>query len=81
MVGRDYMLEKPSGPSAPKLFFDTRVVPLAANGAGELEGWLVRSSARLGVRPAVMLAGLTGLASLALFGLLRRRGGVGARPT
>ena len=73
MVGRGYMLDKPSGPSAPKVFFDVHVVPLAVNAAGGLEGLLVRSSARLGVRPAVVLAGVASLLSVAVFSLVRRR--------
>jgi hypothetical protein len=34
VIGRDYLLKKPVRPSAPKLFLDTRVVPLAVNIAG-----------------------------------------------
>jgi hypothetical protein len=72
-VGRDYMLKKPGGPSAPKLFLDTQVVPLAVNLAGRLEVALDRASARTGVRPSVILAGVTGALSLALLRLMRRR--------
>ncbi|MCO6419163.1 hypothetical protein JYK14_23810 [Siccirubricoccus sp. KC 17139] len=74
IVGRDYLLKKPAGPSAPKLFLDTKLVPLAANLAGSLEVALDRASARTGVRPALLLAGAAGVASYALVGLLRRRG-------
>lgn len=74
IIGRDYLLKKPSGPSAPKLFLDTRVVPLAVNLAGGLEVALDRASARTGVRPAVILAGVTGVLSFVLFRLLRNRG-------
>jgi hypothetical protein len=71
VVGRDYMLEKPSGPSAPKLFLDTKVVPAAVNSLGSLEVVLDRASARTGLRPGVLLAGAVGLASIALYRLLR----------
>ena len=74
IIGRDYLLKKPSGPSAPKLFLDTQIVPLAVNVAGGLEVALDRASARTGVRPALILAGITGLLSFALFRLLRNRG-------
>lgn len=74
MIGRDYMLKKPAGPSAPKLFLDTRVVPLAVNAAGRLEEALDRASVRTGVRPSVILAGVAGAVSFVLFRLLRRRG-------
>jgi len=73
MIGRDYMLEKPAGPSAPKLFLDTQVVPLAVNIAGGLEVALDRASMRTGIRPAIILAGVTGAVSLALYSLLRGR--------
>ncbi len=73
MVGRDYMLRKPSGPSAPKLFFDTQVVPMATNAAGRLEVLLDRSAERTGIRPSVLLAGMAGLTSLVLFRLWRRQ--------
>ena len=73
IVSRDYLLKKPSGPSVPKLFFDTRVVPLAANIAGELEVALDRAAVRMGVRPALILAGATGLIGLGVLGLLRAR--------
>ncbi|MEE7450721.1 hypothetical protein MRF4_24570 [Methylobacterium radiotolerans] len=72
-VGRDYLLKKPSGPSGPKLFLDTQVVPLAANIAGSLEVALDRAAARTGVRPALILAGATGLIGLGLIRLLTRR--------
>ncbi len=73
MVGRDYMLKKPSGPSAPKLFFDTQIVPLATNAAGGLEVLLDRAAVRTGVRSSVILAGVAGLTSLALFRFWRGR--------
>ena len=79
VIGRDYLLEKPSGPSAPKLFLDTQVVPLAVNIAGGLEVALDRAAARTGLRPAVILTGVVGLASLALVRVLRGRRAAGAR--
>ena len=80
IIGRDYLLKKPAGPSVPKLFLDTRVVPLAVNMAGGLEVALDRASARTGVRPAMILAGIMSLMSLVLFGLLRNRGVAARRP-
>jgi threonine dehydrogenase-like Zn-dependent dehydrogenase len=68
VIGRDYLLKKPSGPSAPKLFLDTQVVPLVANIAGGLEVALDRAAVRTGIRPAVIVAGATGLIG---FGLIR----------
>ena len=79
MVERDYMLKKPSGPSAPKVFFDTQIVPRAANAAGDLEVLLNRSAVRTGIRPSFILAGLAGLVSLVLFRLWRSRRAIGAR--
>jgi hypothetical protein len=72
-VGRDYLLKKPSGPSGPKLFLDTRVVPLAVNVAGGLEVALDRAAHRTGLRPAVMLAGIASLLSLAAWRMLGTR--------
>jgi hypothetical protein len=73
VIGRDYLLKKPAGPSAPKLFLDTQVVPLAVNIAGGLEVALDRASVRTGIRPAVILTGVTGVILLALFRLLHSR--------
>ncbi|MGI4764610.1 MAG: hypothetical protein ACRYGP_06040 [Janthinobacterium lividum] len=57
----------------PKVIFDTRIVPLAVNGVGQLEVLLARSSTRSGVSPAVILAGVAGLVSLVAFRLLGNR--------
>ena len=73
LVDRDYMLKKSSGPSSPKLFLDTKVIPLAVNAAGWIEVALDRASRRSGVRPAVILAGTAGLLSCVLLGLWRRQ--------
>ncbi|MCR0984267.1 hypothetical protein [Roseomonas populi] len=73
IIGRDYLLKKPAGPSAPKLFLDTKVVPFAVNVAGGLEVALDRASVRTGIRPSVILAGVTGVLSFALLRLLRNR--------
>lgn len=66
VVGREYLLKKPSGPSSPKLFFDTQVVPAAVNVAGSFEVALDGAARRIGVRPSVMLAGGAALLSLAI---------------
>ena len=74
LIGRDYLLKKPSGPSKPKLFFDTKAVPLVVNLAGGLEVALDRASSRTGVSPAVILSGIGGILSFVLFLVLRSRG-------
>ncbi|KMO29822.1 hypothetical protein VQ02_29105 [Methylobacterium variabile] len=42
LITRDYMLEKPPGPSRPKLFLDQSVVPGLANAAGAVEAGIER---------------------------------------
>lgn len=71
VVDRDYMLRKQSGPSAPKLFLDTKVVPAVVNAFGSMEVGLARAAARTGVR-ARSLAGAAALGSLGLAWLLIR---------
>ena len=70
-VTRDYMLRKDAGPSAAKLLFDTRAVPLAVNMAGSLEVALNRAAARSGLRPSLILAVLAGAGALAVLRLVR----------
>ncbi len=74
MIDRDYLLKKPAGPSAPKFFLDTTIVPLVANLAGGFEVALDRSARRMGVRPSRILAGAMSLAALGTLCLMRRRG-------
>lgn len=74
MVDRDYLLKKPSGPSAPKRFLDTKVVPLAANTAGRFEVALDRTATRIGVRPGLIVASAAGLAAVLATRLLRPHG-------
>ena len=73
VVGRDYMLKKSTGPSAPKLFLDTKVVPAAVNVLGGVEVALERTSARTGVNPGIILAGVTGVGLFGLYRLLFQR--------
>ena len=73
VVGRNYMLKKPSGPSAPKVYLDTQVVPFAVNAVGGLEVALNRVSARTGIRPVLILAGVATLAIFAAFRVQRNR--------
>lgn len=80
VVSRDYMLEQPSGPSAPKLFLDTKMVPAAVNILGSAEVALARMSARSGVRVRTILAGVAGLGSAALITLYLRSGGTSDGP-
>lgn len=69
-VSREYLLKKPSGPSAPKLFFDMQVVPAVVNAAGSLEVALDGTARRLGLRPSALLAG-GALVSLAVLFAVR----------
>jgi hypothetical protein len=72
VVSRDYMLKQPSGPSAPKLFLDTKVVPAAVNVLGDAEVMLSRASLRTGLSGRVILGGIAGLSSAGLCWLLLR---------
>lgn len=72
-VGRDYMLKKTTGPSAPKFFIDTQLVPRLVNAIGRGEVMLDRSAVRLGVRPSVLVAGAAGVLAMLAFGAGRRR--------
>jgi len=75
VIGRDYMLKKPSGPSASKHFLHTQIVPHAVNISGALEVALSRASARTGIRPAVILAGIAAAAVMTVFRLRQSRAG------
>ena len=70
VVGRDYMLKQPKGPSAPKLFLDTKLVPAGVNLLGSAEVALNRASARTGVRSGILLGGTAGLSLLGLCWLM-----------
>lgn len=73
LIDRDYLLEKPSGPSAPKLFFDQKVVPLAVNMAGAVEVALVRAAERSGVRPSVIVSVSVAALTLSALAIFRRK--------
>ena len=72
-VGRDYLMKQPAGPSAPKLYLDTRIVPRAVNAVGSLEVALDRAAVRTGLRPAALLTGGAAAALLTVLGLWRKR--------
>jgi hypothetical protein len=72
-VGRDYLMKQPSHPSAPKVFFDTRIIPGAVNVAGSVEVALDRAAMRTGLRPVVILAGAAMAGALAVVSLWRKR--------
>ena len=72
-VGRDYMLKKTTGPSAPKFLIDTQIVPRLVNAVGRGEVMLDRSAVRLGVRPSVLVAGAAGALALLILGTRRGR--------
>jgi len=74
VVGRNYLLKKPTGPSTPKLFLDTKLVPAAVNVLGAAEVALNRASVRTGVSSGMLLAGAASLGSLGLYWLLFRPG-------
>ncbi|SFL52853.1 hypothetical protein [Methylobacterium pseudosasicola] len=78
-VSRDYMLKKPDGPSAAKHFLHTQLVPRAVNIAGEAEVALSRASARTGIRPALILAGVAAAAVMTVFQLRQSRASTGNR--
>lgn len=80
VVSRDYMLKQPSGPSAPKLFLDTKVIPATVNVLGAVEVALDRASTRTGVGTARLLAGAAGIGALGV-GVLLFRAGAKARST
>ena len=73
IIGRDYLLEKPPGPSAPKQFLDQRVVPLAVNMASTLEFALDNAARRTGLRPAVILSATTVATALLAWCFVRSR--------
>ena len=70
-VGRDYMLRKDRGPSAPKFFLDTQIVPRLVNSAGGAEVMLDRVARLTRVRPSLLLAGAAGALTLGVAGGLR----------
>ena len=79
VVGRDYMLKKPDGPSASKHFLHTQLVPRAVNLAGGLEVALSRAATRTGIRPAVILAGIAAATVMAMVQLRHSRARTGQR--
>ena len=70
-VGRHYMLRKGDGPSSPKFFLDTQVIPRLVDAAGGAEVTLDRAARATGVRPSLLLAGAAGTLSLAAVGAMR----------
>ncbi|WP_250265916.1 hypothetical protein [Rhodovastum atsumiense] len=55
LVQDGYLLDKPSPPSQPKLFFDQRVIPAAIDAAGAVEAVLERLAVRTRQRPVMVL--------------------------
>ena len=74
MVGRDYLLKKGEGPSAPKLFLDQRVIPLAIDAAGAVEGVLERVAVRVRRMPVSALVAALGSGTLVTLLAVPRRG-------
>ncbi|WP_298089563.1 hypothetical protein [uncultured Sphingomonas sp.] len=70
-VGRDYMLRKGDGPSSPKFFLDTQLVPRLVDAAGSAEVTLDRAARAAGVRPSLLLAGAAGTLAMATTATLR----------
>ena len=74
MVGRDYMLKKGAGPSAPKVFLDQKVVPVMIDAAGSVEGVLERVAVRVRRMPVAALAAALGTGTLVTLLAVPRRG-------
>lgn len=75
MVDKAYLLEKPPGPSSPKLFLDQWVIPLAIDVLGAGEVAVERVSQRTGVRPLVVIGAVAGTCLLfAALAFSRRTG-------
>jgi hypothetical protein len=72
-IGRNYLLEKPPGPSAPKRLFDQRVIPLVVNLASRCEFALDDASQRTGVRPSFILFAGTAVLVAVTWSLARGR--------
>ncbi len=81
MVDKTYMLEKPPGPSAFKLFLDQRVLPLAIDVAGAGEVAVQRLSRRTGVPPALLIGAAAGTCMVAAAIALTRRTPAAEDPT
>ena len=73
MVGRDYMLKKGAGPSAPKVFLDQKMLPVAINAAGAVEGVLEKLAVRVRRKPVVALAAALGTGTLVTLLAVPRR--------
>ncbi len=74
MVDRDYMLKKGAGPSAPKLFLDQTVIPVAIDAAGAVEGVLEQVAVRVRRTPVAALAAALGTGTLVTLLAVPRRG-------
>ncbi len=80
MVSSDYMLKKPSRPSAPRLLLDQRVLPALIDLAGGVEARLERIAARTRLLPLTGLSAGLGIGLLAgLLAVPPRRQRTGAR--
>ncbi|MGI4745723.1 MAG: hypothetical protein ACRYGI_07860 [Janthinobacterium lividum] len=64
MVSQAYMLEKPSGPSPIKVWFDQKVIPVVINAAGDVEGLLERVAIGARKAPIASLAAALGVGTL-----------------
>ena len=74
MISRDYLLKKEGGPSAPKLFLDQKVIPVAIDAAGAVEGALERVAVRVRRMPVSALAAALGTGTLVTLLAVPRRG-------
>ncbi len=73
MVSRAYLLDKPGGPSTPKLFLDQTIMPILINAAGAVEGLLERVAVRTRKRPIHTLGAALGLGTLTMLLAVPRR--------
>lgn len=74
MVGRDYLLKKGAGPSAPKVFLDQKVIPAMIDAAGTVEGVLELVAMRVRRMPVSALAAALGTGTLVTLLTVPRRG-------
>ena len=73
MVGSSYLRRKPAPPSALKLFFDQRIMPMAIDGAASVEMGAASAGRHLRRNPAMSLGLALGTGILLAFVVSSRR--------
>lgn len=74
MVSQSYVLEKPPPPSAAKVFFDQRVMPVAIDAAGAVEARVERLAGHARRQPIVAVSVAIGVGVLLSMLMGRARG-------